>query len=80
MPLCSYAFGFLTHVSLTTSTPISVTTADPEKEPPLTTSNIILSILASKYPLEKLSFYPFDDGGAVLTFEALAEAASFAII
>ncbi|KAG0613060.1 hypothetical protein M758_6G073600 [Ceratodon purpureus] len=59
---------------------IFVSTADPEKEPPLTTSNTILSILASEYPLEKLSCYLSDDGGALLSFEALAEAASFARI
>jgi hypothetical protein len=59
---------------------IFVSTADPEKEPPLTTSNTILSILASEYPLEKLACYLSDDGGALLTFEALAEAASFSRI
>nr|ABI75158.1 cellulose synthase-like D8 [Physcomitrium patens] len=57
---------------------IFVSTADPEKEPPLTTANTILSILASEYPLEKLACYLSDDGGALLSFEALAEAASFA--
>jgi hypothetical protein len=57
---------------------VFVSTADPEKEPPLTTSNTILSILAADYPLEKLSCYLSDDGGALLTFEALAETASFA--
>lgn len=57
---------------------IFVSTADPEKEPPLVTANTILSILAADYPLEKLSCYLSDDGGALLTFEALAEAASFA--
>ena len=57
---------------------VFVSTADPEKEPPLTTSNTILSILACEYPLEKLNCYLSDDGGALLTFEALAEAASFA--
>jgi cellulose synthase/poly-beta-1,6-N-acetylglucosamine synthase-like glycosyltransferase len=59
---------------------VFVSTADPEKEPPLTTSNTILSILAAEYPLEKLAVYLSDDGGALLTFEALAEAASFARI
>ncbi|KAG0569252.1 hypothetical protein KC19_6G077500 [Ceratodon purpureus] len=59
---------------------VFVSTADPEKEPPLTTGNTILSILASEYPLEKLAIYLSDDGGALLTFEALAEAASFARI
>ncbi|KAH9306381.1 hypothetical protein KI387_010785, partial [Taxus chinensis] len=59
---------------------IFVSTADPEKEPPLVTANTILSILAAEYPVDKLSCYLSDDGGALLTFEALAEAASFARI
>ncbi|XP_074318379.1 cellulose synthase-like protein D3 [Silene latifolia] len=57
---------------------VFVSTADPEKEPPLVTSNTILSILAADYPVEKLACYVSDDGGALLTFEAMAEAASFA--
>ncbi|MCO5593819.1 hypothetical protein L7F22_047837 [Adiantum nelumboides] len=57
---------------------IYVSTADPEKEPPLVTANTILSILAVQYPVEKLACYLSDDGGALLSFEALAEAASFA--
>ncbi|XP_057964556.1 cellulose synthase-like protein D4 [Malania oleifera] len=57
---------------------IFVSTADPEKEPPLVTANTILSILAADYPVEKLACYISDDGGALLTFEAMAEAASFA--
>ncbi|CAN4118039.1 unnamed protein product [Withania somnifera] len=55
-----------------------VSTADPEKEPPLVTANTILSILSADYPVEKLACYISDDGGALLTFEAMAEAASFA--
>ncbi|OIW01896.1 hypothetical protein TanjilG_25695 [Lupinus angustifolius] len=55
-----------------------VSTADPEKEPVLTTANTILSILSVDYPVEKLACYVSDDGGALLTFEAMAEAASFA--
>ncbi|OVA01028.1 Cellulose synthase [Macleaya cordata] len=55
-----------------------VSTADPDKEPPLVTANTILSILAADYPVEKLACYISDDGGALLTFEAMAEAASFA--
>ncbi|KEH40956.1 putative 1,4-beta-D-xylan synthase transcription factor C2H2 family [Medicago truncatula] len=55
-----------------------VSTADPEKEPPLVTANTILSILAVDYPVEKLACYVSDDGGALLSFEAMAEAASFA--
>ncbi|XP_061970199.1 cellulose synthase-like protein D1 [Populus nigra] len=57
---------------------IFVSTADPEKEPPLVTANTILSILAADYPVEKLSCYISDDGGAILTFEAMAEAVKFA--
>ncbi|KAH7687262.1 1,4-beta-D-xylan synthase protein [Dioscorea alata] len=59
---------------------VFVSTADPEKEPPLVTANTILSILAADYPVEKLSCYVSDDAGALLTFEAMAEAASFAEI
>ncbi|XVF30478.1 hypothetical protein REPUB_Repub16aG0061500 [Reevesia pubescens] len=59
---------------------VFVSTADPEKEPPLVTANTILSILAANYPVEKLACYVSDDGGALLTFEAMAEAASFANI
>ncbi|XP_047317683.1 cellulose synthase-like protein D3 [Impatiens glandulifera] len=56
---------------------VFVSTADPEKEPPLVTANTILSILAVDYPVEKVACYVSDDGGALLTFEAMAEAASF---
>uniref|UniRef100_I1NBA2 Cellulose synthase-like protein D5 n=1 Tax=Glycine max TaxID=3847 RepID=I1NBA2_SOYBN len=59
---------------------VFVSTADPEKEPPLVTANTILSILAIDYPVEKVACYLSDDGGALLTFEALAETASFARI
>ncbi|OMO88326.1 Cellulose synthase [Corchorus olitorius] len=57
---------------------VFVSTADPEKEPPLVTANTLLSILAADYPIEKLSAYISDDGGAILTFEAMAEAVRFA--
>ncbi|XP_007034422.2 PREDICTED: cellulose synthase-like protein D1 isoform X1 [Theobroma cacao] len=57
---------------------VFVSTADPEKEPPLVTANTILSILAADYPVEKLACYISDDGGAILTFEAMAEAVRFA--
>ncbi|CAN8255386.1 unnamed protein product [Cochlearia groenlandica] len=57
---------------------VFVLTADPEKEPPLVTANTILSILAVDYPVEKLACYLSNDGGALLTFEALAQTASFA--
>ncbi|KAK9083233.1 hypothetical protein Scep_029704 [Stephania cephalantha] len=57
---------------------VFVSTADPEKDPPLVTANTILSILAVNYPIEKLCCYISDDGGALLTFEAMAEAINFA--
>ncbi|WVZ23216.1 hypothetical protein V8G54_001760 [Vigna mungo] len=57
---------------------VFVSTADPEKELPLVTANTILSILATNYPIEKLSCYVSDDGGALLTFGAMTEAANFA--
>jgi len=61
-------------------TDVFVSTADPEKEPPLVTANTILSILAVDYPVEKVACYLSDDGGSLLTFEALAETANFARI
>lgn len=57
---------------------VFISTADPEKEPPLVTANTILSILGVDYPVEKVSIYISDDGGAILTFEAMAEAVKFA--
>ncbi|KAK1291147.1 Cellulose synthase-like protein D5 [Acorus calamus] len=57
---------------------VFVSSTDPDKEPPLVTANTILSILAVDYPVEKLACYLSDDGGSLLTFEALAETASFA--
>jgi hypothetical protein len=36
---------------------VFVSTADPEKEPPITTANTILSILEAEYPHEKLCCY-----------------------
>ncbi|KAK3020559.1 hypothetical protein RJ639_046909 [Escallonia herrerae] len=57
---------------------VFVSTADADKEPPLVTATTILSILAVDYPVEKVACYLSDDGGSLVTFEALAEAASFA--
>ncbi|KAL0914725.1 hypothetical protein M5K25_015098 [Dendrobium thyrsiflorum] len=62
------------------SVDVFVSTADPDKEPPLVTANTILSILAADYPVDKLSCYLSDDGGSLLTFEAMAEAAAFAAL
>ncbi|GBG91288.1 hypothetical protein CBR_g52173 [Chara braunii] len=57
---------------------VFVSTADPEKEPPLVTMNVVLSVLAMDYPVDKIACYLSDDGAAMLTFEALTETASFA--
>ncbi|RZC73627.1 hypothetical protein C5167_049107 [Papaver somniferum] len=57
---------------------IFVSTVDPLKEPPLVTSNTVLSILAVDYPVEKISCYVSDDGASMLSFESLSETAEFA--
>ncbi|GBG80750.1 hypothetical protein CBR_g31305 [Chara braunii] len=57
---------------------IFITTADAEKEPPLVTANVVLSVLAMDYPVDKIACYVSDDGSSMLTFEALTETASFA--
>uniref|UniRef100_J3N1X0 Glycosyltransferase 2-like domain-containing protein n=1 Tax=Oryza brachyantha TaxID=4533 RepID=J3N1X0_ORYBR len=59
---------------------VFVTTADPDKEPPLATANTVLSILAADYPAGKMTCYVSDDGGAELTHEAVVEAARFAVL
>uniref|UniRef100_A0A0C9RWQ5 TSA: Wollemia nobilis Ref_Wollemi_Transcript_8169_2835 transcribed RNA sequence n=1 Tax=Wollemia nobilis TaxID=56998 RepID=A0A0C9RWQ5_9CONI len=55
-----------------------LSTEDPAREPPLTTANAILSVLAVDYPTDKVSCYVSDDGAAMLTFESLSETAEFA--
>ncbi|KAG2581749.1 hypothetical protein PVAP13_6KG063305 [Panicum virgatum] len=59
---------------------IFVTTADPFKEPILSTANSVLSILAADYPVERNTCYLSDDSGMLLTYEAMAEAAKFATV
>ncbi|KAL9235827.1 hypothetical protein vseg_010561 [Gypsophila vaccaria] len=56
---------------------VFVTTADAEKEPPLTTANSILSILAADYPPERLSCYLSDDGASFFTYHVMCEVATF---
>ena len=71
------------HADGTSSLPgldIFVTTADPIKEPILSTANSILSILAADYPVHRNTCYLSDDSGMLLTYEAMAEAAKFATI
>lgn len=59
---------------------VFVTTADPFKEPILSTANSVLSILAADYPVERNTCYLSDDSGMLLTYEAMAEAAKFATV
>ncbi|KAF0930352.1 hypothetical protein E2562_032192 [Oryza meyeriana var. granulata] len=66
--------------SLLPALDVFVTTADPDKEPPLTTANTVLSILAADYPAGKVTCYVSDDAGAELTREAVMEAARFAAL
>ncbi|XP_027354437.1 cellulose synthase A catalytic subunit 6 [UDP-forming]-like isoform X4 [Abrus precatorius] len=60
------------------SVDVFVSTVDPMKEPPLITTNTVLSILAVDYPVDKVACYVSDDGAAMLTFEALSETSEFA--
>jgi hypothetical protein len=59
---------------------IFVTTADPFKEPILSTANSILSILAADDPVERNTCCLSDDSSMLLTYEAMAEAAKFATV
>ncbi|GKC58458.1 cellulose synthase A catalytic subunit 2 [UDP-forming]-like protein [Tanacetum coccineum] len=53
-------------------------TDDDTFEPQLITTNTKLSILAVDYPVDKASCYVYDDGAALITFEALSETSEFA--
>ncbi|THU74470.1 hypothetical protein C4D60_Mb04t33710 [Musa balbisiana] len=57
---------------------VFVSTVDPLKEPPIITSNTVLSILSVDYPVEKVSCYVSDDGASMLTFDTMSETAEFA--
>jgi cellulose synthase/poly-beta-1,6-N-acetylglucosamine synthase-like glycosyltransferase len=57
---------------------VFVCTADPHKEPPMGVLSTALSALAFDYPVEKLSVYVSDDGGADVTLFAFMEGANFA--
>ncbi|WVZ66311.1 hypothetical protein U9M48_015552, partial [Paspalum notatum var. saurae] len=59
---------------------VFVTTADPVSEPVLYTMNCVLSILATDYPVDRLTCYLTDDSGALVLYEALVEAAGFAAL
>uniref|UniRef100_A0A0E0M6P6 Glycosyltransferase 2-like domain-containing protein n=1 Tax=Oryza punctata TaxID=4537 RepID=A0A0E0M6P6_ORYPU len=66
--------------SLLPAMDVFVTTADPNKEPPLATANTVLSILAADYPAGKVTCYVSDDAGAELTRGSVVEAARFAAL
>jgi cellulose synthase A len=57
---------------------VFVSIVDPTKEPPLVTTNVILSILGVDYPIEKMSCYLSDDGTSMLTFDVIVEISEFA--
>jgi cellulose synthase/poly-beta-1,6-N-acetylglucosamine synthase-like glycosyltransferase len=57
---------------------VFICTADPHKEPPMGVLSTALSVLAFDYPVEKLSVYVSDDGGADVTLFAFMEGAKFA--
>ncbi|KAF3642120.1 hypothetical protein FXO38_21272 [Capsicum annuum] len=64
------------------NTDLAENAVDPSRQPLSLTSNVGMSKSERRlsYPVEKLSCYVSDDGGALLTFEAMAETASFANI
>ncbi|XP_011653225.1 cellulose synthase-like protein G3 isoform X2 [Cucumis sativus] len=57
---------------------VFICTTDPEKEPPMSVVNSVLSVMAYDYPVGKISVYISDDGGSALTLFALTAAAKFA--
>ncbi|XP_071732522.1 cellulose synthase-like protein G2 isoform X2 [Rutidosis leptorrhynchoides] len=57
---------------------VFICTADPQKEPPLGVMNTVVSTMALNYPPEKLCVYLSDDGGCLVTLEAMQEAWKFA--
>ncbi|GLJ07097.1 hypothetical protein SUGI_0058140 [Cryptomeria japonica] len=57
---------------------IFITTADPQKEPPLITANTILSVLAVGYPADRVSCYVSDDSASPVIFCMMLEVFTFA--
>ena len=57
---------------------IFVNAGDPIKEPPLITTNNVMSILSMDYPVDKVSCYVFYDEATMLDFENLLETSEFA--
>ncbi|KAL0823647.1 hypothetical protein Bca101_047324 [Brassica carinata] len=75
---CLYTYEREGEPNMLAPVDVFVSTVDPMKEPPLVTSNTVLSILPMDYPVEKISCYVSDDGASMLTFDSLAETAEFA--
>ncbi|CAN6211939.1 unnamed protein product [Urochloa humidicola] len=59
---------------------VFINTVDPVDEPVLCTMNSVLSILATDYPVGRHATYFSDDGGSLVHYEALLEAARFAAV
>eukprot|EP00898_Chlorokybus_atmophyticus_P008914 jgi/Chlat1/9023/Chrsp94S08346 len=64
--------------SLLPAVDIVITTADPSKEPPITTANTVLSCMAMRYPAGKLAIYVTDDAASKWVFDTIAETVRFA--
>ncbi|KAL0388453.1 UNVERIFIED_CONTAM: Cellulose synthase-like protein G2 [Sesamum radiatum] len=56
---------------------VFVCTADPSKEPCLEVMNTVISAVALDYPPDKLHVYLSDDGGSLVTFQAMKQAWRF---
>ncbi|KAK4405847.1 Cellulose synthase-like protein G3 [Sesamum angolense] len=56
---------------------VFVCTADPSKEPCLEVMNTVISAMALDYPPDKLHVYLSDDGGSLVTFQAIKQAWRF---
>lgn len=57
---------------------VFICTADVKKEPVIDVMNTVISAMALDYPPEKLHIYLSDDGGSVITLNAIGEAEGFA--
>ncbi|KAL0414368.1 UNVERIFIED_CONTAM: Cellulose synthase-like protein E6 [Sesamum radiatum] len=56
---------------------VFVCTTDPNKEPSVKVMNTVISAMALDYPPDKLHVYLSEDGGSVVTFQALKQAWKF---
>lgn len=58
---------------------VFITTAEPQKEPPMVTANTILSVLSVDYPVDKVTCYVSDDSASPITFSMMLEVSKFAL-